>query len=127
MSTETSRQFIKRYIEAMTNGNARSAELVTRFISDETLIEHIAVFGQAFPDYSMDVHEVLADGDKAVLRTTFHGVHKGEFQGVAPTNRDVSMPLIIIYRIEDDKIVEHWMTADLLGLMQQLDAVPTPA
>lgn len=127
MSTETSRQFIKRFMEAMTSGAARSSDFVAQYISDKALIEHIAVFGQAFPGYSLEVHDTLAEGDKVVLRTTFHGVHKGEFQGVAPTNREVSMPLIIIYRIENDKIVEHWMTADVLGLMQQINSVPTPA
>jgi predicted ester cyclase len=38
----------------------------------------------------------------------------------------VTMPVILIYRIADDKIVEHWMQADALGLMQQLGVVPAP-
>jgi predicted ester cyclase len=59
------------------------------------------------------------------VRTTFKGVHKGEFFGVAPTGKDVTMPITLIYRIAGGKIAEHWMNADLLGLMQQLGAAPT--
>ena len=127
MTTEETRQFIGRYIEAMTGGDSRSPEVVAKYIDDEALIEHIAMFDQAFPGYSMEVHDTLVDGDKAILRATFHGVHKGPFQGVAPTNREVSTPLLIVYRIENGKIVEHWMQADILSLMRQLDAMPTPA
>ena len=44
--------------------------------------------------------------------------------GIAPTGKQVTMPLILIYRIADDKIVEHWMQADALGMLQQLGVIP---
>ena len=46
--------------------------------------------------------------------------------GITPTNKAVSFPLMITYRIANNKIVEHWMLADMMSLMQQLGALPTP-
>jgi len=68
--------------------------------------------------------DMIAEGDKVVLRSTFRGTHKGDLMGIAPTGKQVTMPLILIYRIADDKIVEHWMQADALGLLQQLGVIP---
>jgi len=67
---------------------------------------------------------MIAEGDKVVVRSTFRGTHKGDLMGIPPTGKQVTMPLILIYRIADDKIVEHWMQADALGLLQQLGVIP---
>ena len=67
---------------------------------------------------------MIAEGDKVVVRSTFRGTHKGDLMGIAPTGTQVTMPLILIYRIADDKIIEHWMQADALGLLQQLGVIP---
>ncbi len=126
MSSETSRQFIERYIKAL-NGSSKSPDLVEEYVSDEALRAHIAAFEMAFPGYQIEVHDILADGDKVALRGTFRGVHRGEFQGMAPTGRTVAVPLMLIYRIAGGRIAEHWMNADVLGLLQQLGAAPVPA
>jgi predicted ester cyclase len=70
---------------------------------------------------------MLAEDDRVAVRATFHGTHTGEFMGIAPTQRRVNLPLIIIYRIDGDKIVEHWLSVDMLSLMQQLGAIPEAA
>ncbi len=126
MSSETSRQFIERYVNAL-NGSAKSPDLVEEYVSDEALKAHIAAFEVAFPGYDIEVHDILADGDRVAVRGTFRGVHRGEFQGIAPTGRVVSVPLMLIYRIADGRIAEHWMSADSLSLLQQLGAAPVPA
>ena len=46
--------------------------------------------------------------------------------GLPPTNKTATVPVMLIYRIADDKIVEHWMVADQMSLMQQLGAIPAP-
>ena len=51
---------------------------------------------------------------------TFQSVHRGTFAGVPPTGRAVSAPLMIIYRISDGRIVEHWMQFDGAALVAQL-------
>ena len=76
----------------------------------------------AFPDYTHTPEEILAVGDRVVLRTTNRATHSGDFQGIAPTGRRISFGQIAIYRMVDGKISEVWEEADLLGLMQQLGA-----
>jgi steroid delta-isomerase-like uncharacterized protein len=85
-----------------------------------------AMFRQAFPDSFFTVEDMIAEGDKVVTRKTFHGTHEGEFMGIPPTGRRVSMGLIDIVRIADGRVVEHWSMGDNLGMMQQLGVVPPP-
>jgi predicted ester cyclase len=58
------------------------------------------------------------------VRATFRGKHTDEFFGIPATDKDVSISLMLVYRIAGGKIVEHWMTADQVSLMQQLEAIP---
>ena len=62
----------------------------------------------AFPDLHAEIHDQLVDGDKVVTRKTFHGTHKGEFMGIAPTGREVAFDVIDIVRVRDGFMVEHW-------------------
>ena len=80
----------------------------------------------AFPDWHATVEDVIAEGDKVVQRITGGGTHKGEWMGIAATDKQVTMTGILIYRIAGDKIVEEWLQYDVMGLMQQLGAVPSP-
>ncbi len=93
--------------------------MVNTYVTDEELKHHIALYEAAFPGYYLTAEDMIAEGDKVVVRSTFHGTHQGNLMGIAPTGKQVTMPLILIYRIADDKIVEHWMQAGSLGLLQQ--------
>ncbi len=77
----------------------------------------------AFPDQHTTVDHMIAEGDKVVTMKTFQFTHGGEFMGIAPTGRKVTIQAIDILRIKDGKIVEHWAVFDMWGLMQQLGAV----
>ena len=81
----------------------------------------------AFPDAHVVVEDLLAEGDKVVSRATFRGTHQGEFMGIPPTGKQVSVTGIEIGRIKDGKFVEGWANSDDLGLMQQLGAIPQMA
>jgi predicted ester cyclase len=125
MSTEDNKTFIRRYFEAL-SGKDKATAVVNRYVTDEELKHHIAFYEAAFPNYELIAEDMIAEGDKVVVRSTFRGTHKGDLMGIAPTGKQVTMPLMLIYRIADDKIVEHWMQADALGMMQQLGVVPMP-
>lgn len=75
------------------------------------------MFEAGFPLYELIADDVIAEGDKVVVLATFRGTHQGEFAGIAATGAEVEIPLIIIYQIEDGQIVNHWMQADVVGLM----------
>jgi steroid delta-isomerase-like uncharacterized protein len=85
-----------------------------------------AMFRGAFPDSYFTVEDMIAEGDKVATRKTFHGTHEGEFMGIPPSGRGVSMSLIDVVRIDDGRVVEHWAVGDSLGLMQQLGVIPQP-
>ena len=74
----------------------------------------------AFPDLTMTVHDLIAEGDKVVARLTARGTHQGSFRGIAPTGRVVEWTGIRIFRIAEGKIAEHWANWDDLSLVQLL-------
>src|SRR3981189_3388746 len=82
------------------------------------------VLRAAFPDFHADIHWQLADGDRVTTYKTYHGTHKGEFFGVAPTGRKIQFETVDVMRVRDGKIAEHWGVANLFSLMQQLGAWP---
>ncbi len=69
---------------------------------------------------------MIAEGDKVVIRQTWSGTHKGEFMGIPATGRRVSIAVIDIIRVADGRFVEHWGQLDMMGMMQQLGAIPAP-
>ena len=132
MSTEQNKAIKQREFEAVNQKNLDDLEEV--IASDVT--SHPARPGQApglegvkqlfsslhaaFPDFHIDVEDMIAEGDKVVARVTGSGTHQGEFMGIAPTGNRVEFSAIDIARIAEGKIVEHWSNSDQLGLMQQL-------
>ncbi len=79
-----------------------------------------------FPDYCLMIEDMVAEGDKVVIRSTISGTHKGEFMGIAPTGKKVTWTAIEIWRIEGGKVVEIWGEVDQVGIMRQLGAIPPP-
>lgn len=124
MSTEN-KAFIQRYLEAL-SGKDKPAATVNQYVANVHLKEHIDMFEAAFPRYQLRAEDMIAEGDKVAVRATFQGTHKGVLMGIAPTGKQVTISLMLIYRIANGKIIEHWMNADQLGLMQQLGVVPMP-
>lgn len=86
-----------------------------------------AMLMAAFPGGQLTGEDVLQDGDKVVVRFKLEGPHGGEFLGVAATGAPVVLTGQTILRFRGDKVVERWQTADLLGVMVQIGAVPAPA
>lgn len=83
------------------------------------------MFETAFPGYRLTAEEMIAEGNLVFVRTRFDGTHDGDLMGIAPTGKPVSIEIALIYHIENGKIVDHWMLSDLLGVMQQVGAMPT--
>ena len=80
----------------------------------------------AFPDLHGTIDDIIIEGDKAVIRYTMTGTHKGELMGIPPTNKKVTWSALEIDRFAGGKFVEAWERFDTLGVMQQLGVVPTP-
>ena len=138
MSVEENKAIVRRLIEEMDRGNWDSFEelcspdYLAHYPGSPTPLtreeqkEAAKASYAGFPDFHHTIHDVIAEDDKVVFRTTDRATHKGEFQGIAPTGRGVEFGVIGIFRIAGGKIAETWLEADLLGLMQQLGAIPAP-
>lgn len=83
-----------------------------------------APFFTAFPDLHVEVAEIIAEGDKAASRGTMSGTHQGEFMGIAATGKPVRVGFADSWRFENGKAVENWVQMDMLGMMQQVGAIP---
>jgi steroid delta-isomerase-like uncharacterized protein len=91
----------------------------------EGVVMYFQALIAAFPDFQMDVEDVIAGGDKAVARVRITGTHQGEFMGIPATGKSASAKLIDITRFGDDGLArEHWGVVDQLALMQQLGVIP---
>ena len=77
-------------------------------------------FHRSFPDTQYTIDDLVAEGDRVVLRATSRGTHREEFHGVARTDRRVEFTAMVIYRIRDGRIVESWGEVDFLRLIRQL-------
>jgi predicted ester cyclase len=126
-SPEENKALIAAYFEAL-SGQAKPTAVQEQYIaaSDQALKDHVDMFEAAFPLYELIAEDMIAEGDRVAVRATFRGTHAGEFAGIAASGRTVEVSLLLIYRVENGKIAEHWIQADVMGLMQQLGALPAP-
>jgi len=85
----------------------------------------VGAFHTAFADGHLTIDQMIAEGDTVATRLTFHGTHTGEFQGIAPTGKKVTMPALDMARYEGGKMVEQWGGPDQMSLLQQLGALPS--
>jgi predicted ester cyclase len=113
------KEFIIEYFNAF-SGKEKPRQLVEKYVSDEALLEHIEFFESVFPLYEISAHEMLAEGNKVMVKAGFRGRHEGEFNGIPPTYKIVELTSAIVYEIENNKIISHWLVADQLTLMEQL-------
>jgi steroid delta-isomerase-like uncharacterized protein len=79
---------------------------------------------RALPDRDVQVKDVIAEGDRVVVRSRFVGTNLGglSWAGVPANGKRVDIPVISIYRVADGRVAEHWAINDLLGLLEQVGA-----
>lgn len=138
MSIEENRTLVRRFFEEVINkGNLHLAEdlLAANYVEHPPLPgggtgltgfqQFVSMVSTAFPDLHVTLEDIIAEGDKVVVRLTVSGTHRGMFMvKIPPTDKHVTWRGIDIIRIADGKIVERWNERDLLGLMQQLGVIP---
>jgi steroid delta-isomerase-like uncharacterized protein len=82
------------------------------------------MFAAAFPDGKHELQALVAEGDVVAMRGVWRGTHEGSFQGIPASGRAVAIDMVIIDRVVDGRIVEHFAQFDALAMMQQLGAMP---
>ncbi len=139
MSTEENKAVVRREIEELLNhmGNLDAAEeiIAPDYVSHEPTSgdtrgiegakQFAATYRQAFPDLENTIEDMVAEGDKVVVRFRGRGTHQGETEAFGPpTGKRMEITGITIKRLSEGKIVEAWTNFDALGMMQQLGLVP---
>lgn len=136
------RAIVQGFIEAFNSGNMdAAAECFSdnacnfgRPVGREGLRRVLKDIQATFPDIKLEPIDVLTDGDWVVERGTFSGTHQGVGRlpvnggllvGIDPTYRYFRVQHIHMFRVSEDKIVDHYATRDDVGMMQQLGLLPS--
>ncbi len=138
MSVDQNKALLRRlYEEALDKGNL---DVVNEIIAPDYVRHGLApgatpgpestkqVFTMmriAFPDLSTTIEPIIGEGDMVAAQLTHSGTHKGEFMGIAPTGKHITVTTIGIYRFAGSKLKEAWIVMDELGMRQQLGALPS--
>lgn len=93
-------------------------------VGPEAYARNVTQFVRAFPDLKFTIVDMVAEKDKVVALWNISGTHKGEFRGMAPTGKKVSVDGITINQLSNGKIMDSYVSLDMWSLMQQLGASP---
>jgi len=138
MSSEENKALVRRFYEEVFN--QKQLDRAGEFVAPDYL-DHGAVPGQgpglegakqqrwamyfaAIPDLHATIDDMVAEGDKVVVRYTAEGTQLGQLPGIPPTGKRFRTSGISVYRLAEGKLAEQWEQADMLGLMQQLGVLP---
>ena len=86
----------------------------------EGLLDSVMAHRRAFPDWTEEIEDTIADRDRVVIRFTSRGTNKGDFLGNPPTGNHIEISEVAIFRLSDGKIVEQWVYPDMLSMQRQL-------
>jgi steroid delta-isomerase-like uncharacterized protein len=137
MSAEENREVVRSLIGYYNAGDRGAAhELISpdcvildwtgkEFTKDE-FIPTMEEFVRAFPDFHIVIEDLIAEGDKVVVRLTESGTMTQDFMGAAPTGQKYTQPAIEIHRIVEGKIMNLWTVRDIATAMVQVGMMPPP-
>jgi len=86
----------------------------------EGVLARVIAHRTAFPDWTEEVEDTIADRDRVVIRFTSRGTNLGDFLGNPPTRNRVEVSEVAIFKLSDGKIVEQWVYPDMLSMQRQL-------
>jgi steroid delta-isomerase-like uncharacterized protein len=137
MTAESNKIVMGRFLEFI---NTASESLAQELISPDAIFHvpgssepmrgpagYLSIIGMmrgGFPDIQWTLEEMVAEADKVAARFTMRGTHKGKFFDVPPTGKTIAVQAMNIYRLSDGQFVEEHGQPDMLGLLQQIGAVP---
>ncbi|KMO42397.1 hypothetical protein VQ03_10790 [Methylobacterium tarhaniae] len=75
-------------------------------------------------EMKLPIDEVIAEGDRVLVRLRFRGRHTGDLMGLPASGRSIDIAVMDLFRIVDGRLVEHWALLDNLGLLKQVGALP---
>jgi steroid delta-isomerase-like uncharacterized protein len=138
MGTEGSKEVARRYYETVLNDGDVGAldDLAVADYEEHDplpgqgtgragLEDRVRMLRSAFAPH-FTIEDMIAEGDRVVVRWRNDGTHVGEFMGMPATGGTFSIAGVDIHRIRDGKLAEHWHVVDQLAMLQQLGFIPAP-
>ena len=138
MTIEANKRVMKQFLAFI---NTASEALAAELISPDAIFHvpgrpeplrgpsgYLALIGMmrgGFPDIQWTLEETIAEGDKIAARFTMRGTHQGTFLGIPPTGRKIEVKAMNFYRLSGGQFVEEHGQPDLLGVLQQIGAMPS--
>jgi steroid delta-isomerase-like uncharacterized protein len=96
-------------------------------LDKEAFVQFCHGWVEAFPDLQHDIQESVCEDNRAVLRLIVRGTHRGDFMGIPATGRTIAVNSMGIGYLRDGRVARLWALPDVMGMMQQLGAIPEPA
>ncbi|HEX7182269.1 MAG TPA: ester cyclase [Thermoanaerobaculia bacterium] len=141
MSTQNNKAICLAFLETVyTEG--RHDDLINKVIASDAVDHELAPYAlpymttpqmlamfltfykRAFPDLQIEIQDMLAEGDRVATRWRLRGTHTGPLMGIDPSQQRIDVGGLRIDRFANGKIVETWGSWDLLGLLEQIGALP---
>jgi steroid delta-isomerase-like uncharacterized protein len=139
MSTEQNKELCHRLYAAVSTGDYDAIDqlVVPNFVEHtmvapgmpagrEGLKDLFRMIRQAMPDMVMIPEDIVAEGDRVAIRAVMTGTQTGEFMGIPPSGKHVEITVMDLDRIENNQFAEHWGVGDMMALLTQIGAIPTP-
>ena len=141
MSTEESKDLIRRYLRAVDDNHTSDWSILDDYIAEDFVAHNPPIPGVSLDREGMKQaaeifrvatpgsHEIrmqVAEGDLVVSHIVGRGVHEGELLGIPATNMEVETNGIAIHRVREGKIVEYWSVVDVASVLQQVGVLPGP-
>ncbi len=138
MSTEQNKAIVHRMMDLFATGDTSRVDQVfaPNWVNHDPSLpplqgldgarQLIQMMRSAFPDATVNLEHVTAEGDKVGGNWSFSGTNTGSFLGLAPTGKKVTVQAAGIFRVVDSKLTDNWVNLDGMGMMQQLGLAPTP-
>jgi steroid delta-isomerase-like uncharacterized protein len=137
MSGNKNAEFMKRFVKFI---NSASEKLAHELVSPDAIFHvpgrpepmvgpagYLMIIGMmraGFPDIQWTLEEQISEGERVAARFTMRGTHRGQFMGVPPTEKTISVQALNIYHLTNGQIIKEYGSPDMLGLLAQIGALP---
>jgi predicted ester cyclase len=137
MSLETNKQICRDYFKAFLARDAAWMEkhVAKAFVRHDPgldfevrgpqgVLQLHDVLMPAFPDMKLDLEDLVAEGEKVLVRLLIRATHTGPFGTMRATGKPIRIPVLDLFQIREGVLIEHWAQLDNLGMLKQLGALP---
>jgi steroid delta-isomerase-like uncharacterized protein len=133
-ATEANKETVRRLYEEIINNEqvALLTEIIDQDFSGAGIgkgssgfAQTVSELRQGFPDIHFTIKDMVAEGDKVVVRWSWTGTHNGPFKGIPASGKFITNDANVIYQFREGKIIHSWIQSDRLGVLQQIGVTPS--